>query len=67
MLQRGGLIVPLGEVAHDRPDVDVRMRPIRARPPLVCLHDVTAHDEERHAVAQALYIAMVACCRPTTP
>ena len=51
MLQRGRLIVPLGEVAHERADVDAGMQPFRARRALVRLHDVAADHDDRHAVA----------------
>ena len=54
MLQRGGLIVPLGEVAHDGADIQARMHPLRARHALVCLHDVAADDDDRHAVAPSV-------------
>ena len=51
MLQRGRLVVPLGEVAGDGADVDRGMHPFRARPALVRLHDVAADRDHRHPVA----------------
>ena len=43
MLQRGRLVVPLGEVANDLPDIDAGMDPLGAGPALVGLHDIAAH------------------------
>ena len=51
MLQRGRLVVPLGEFAHDLADVDAGVHPFRARRALVGLHDIAAEDDDRHAVA----------------
>ena len=51
MLQRGRLVVPLGEVAHDRADVDRRVHPLGAGQALVGVDDIAAHDVDRHAIA----------------
>src|ERR1700730_1837567 len=54
MLQRGGLVVPLGEVADDLPDIDAGMDPLGAGPTLVGFHDIAAHDEDGHAVTPGI-------------
>jgi hypothetical protein len=51
MLQRGRLIVPLGEFAHQLTDVDARMHPFRAGRAFVGLHDIAAQRDHRHAIA----------------
>ena len=51
MLQRGGLVVPLGELAHQLADIDAGMQPFGARRALVGLHDIAAEHDDRHAVA----------------
>ena len=51
MLQRGRLIVPLGELTNDLADVDAGVEPFGARSALVGLHDVTAEHQDRHPIA----------------
>ncbi len=51
MLQRGRLIVPLDEVAHDRAGIDRGVHPFGAGRALIGLHDIAAEHDHRHAVA----------------
>ena len=54
MLQRGRLVVPLGEIAADRADVDGRVHPFRRRAALVGFDDGAADDVNGHAVAPGI-------------
>ncbi len=51
MLERGGLVVPLDEIAHQSGGVDGGVHPFDAGRPLVPLDDVADHDIDRDAVA----------------
>jgi hypothetical protein len=54
MLQRGRLVVPLDEVAHDRGGVDRRVDPFDPGRALVRLDDVADHHVHRHPVAPGI-------------
>ena len=51
VLQRGRLIVPLDEIAHDRGRVDGGVHPFGVCAALVGFDDVAAHGDHRNAVA----------------
>ncbi len=54
MLERGRLVVPFDELAHERRRIEGRMHPFGAGRALVGFQDVADHDVDRHAIAPGI-------------